>query len=292
MTLLRSMLFTPGNNMRMITKAGLLGADAVIFDLEDSVPMPDKETARLFVRDGIADAAACGVQVFVRINAFDTGLSHQDLEWVVGPGLNGIVLPKAQTGEDVTALSALLESMERRKNLAPGSPAIVPILESAKGVVNAYAIAAASPRVVAIAFGGVDFSRDMAVKPTKDGVELFYPRAQIAVSARAAGVWSIDTPCISVNDPAQLKADAQTAKRLGFRGKLLIHPLQVGPVNEVFSPDTADVAYARKIVEAFDEAQKQGQGAISFEGKMVDVANYRQAKDLLDAARAIAKQPA
>jgi citrate lyase subunit beta/citryl-CoA lyase len=287
MALLRSLLFTPGNNMRMIAKSGERHADAVILDLEDSVPMPDKETARLFVRDTLEEVAAGGSMVFVRINALGTGLSADDLDWIVRPGLGGIVLPKAESADDVASLSGQLDVLERQRDLKGGCVIIVPILETAKGIMNAYAVASASPRVAALALGGVDFSRDMGVELTKEGTELFYPRAHIAIAARAAEILAIDTPCIAARDSAQLAAESAAARQLGFRGKLLIHPSQVAPVNKAFSPPQADVAQARKIVAAFDEAQKLGQGAISLDGKMIDVANYRQAKDLIDAAEAV-----
>jgi len=288
--LLRSLLFTPGNNMRRIVKAGTLRTDAVILDLEDSVPLADKETGRLFVRDSLHEVGRLGSAVFVRINAPGTGLAEDDLDWVVQPGLHGIVLPKSESAEDVAALVAQLEWRERDRSLDSGTLAIIPILESAKGIVNAYTIAMASPRVAAVALGGVDFSRDMGVDLTPEGRELWYARAQVAVAARAAGVLAIDTPCIDVNNREQLTNESRAARQLGFRGKLLIHPTQIGPVHEVFSPAEDDVAYARKVVEAFEQAQQQGQGAISLDGKMIDVANYRQAKDLLASAEAITRK--
>jgi citrate lyase subunit beta/citryl-CoA lyase len=286
MMLLRSLLFTPGNNLRMIAKAGALRADAVILDLEDSVPPDDKETARLFVRDSIRETARRGSRVFVRINAPATGLSREDLEWAVQPGLDGIMLPKSESAEDVISLSAELAKKEAERGLEKGSLAIVPLLESARGVVNAAAVAAASPRIAAVAFGGVDFSRDMGLNLTKEGTELLVPRANIAIAARAAGVLSIDTPCIDVNDPGRLAAEARAARGLGFRGKLLIHPSQVGLANEAFSPTAEEVATARRVVEAFEKARAAGSGAISLDGKMIDQANYRQAKDCLAWAEA------
>ncbi len=294
MMLLRSMLFTPGNNMRMITKAGARGADAVILDLEDSVPVPDKETARLFVRDAMGDIGRHGSRVFVRVNAPETGLCEADLAWVVREGLDGIILPKAENRSDVVALSDRLDGLEAEteRGLASGSIAIVPLLESAKGIVNAHAVASASPRVAALAFGGVDFCRDMGIDRTDEGTELLYARAHVAISARAVGIFAVDTPCLATRDRERLLADARAARGLGFRGKLLIHPSQVDPVNEVFSPPQAGVARAREIVAAFEEAREQGAGAISLDGKMIDEANYRQAVDLLATAEIIATREA
>jgi len=288
MIVLRTMLFTPGNNMRMIAKSGDRGADAVILDLEDSVPIPDKETGRLFVRDALADVAAGGSQVYVRINALSTGLADDDLAWIVRPGLSGIVQPKAERASDVTDLCARLDALESEHGVNAGTVRVVPLIETALGVENAGDIAGASERVVAVAFGGVDFSRDMGVELTPQGAELAYPRARIAVAARASGVLAIDTPCLQVRDDDRLTADTRAARQLGFRGKLLIHPSQVDTVNELLSPSDNDVAYARKVVDAFEAARAKGLGAISLDGKMIDVANFQQAKDVLAAADAIA----
>jgi len=288
MMLLRSMLFTPGNNMRMISKAGARGADAVILDLEDSVPVSDKETARLFVRDALGDVGGGGSRVFCRVNAPDTGLFEEDLAWVVRTGLRGIMLPKAENATGVARLSSLLETLEKEHALEAGSVAIMPLIESAKGIMGAAEVASASPRVVALAFGGVDFCRDMGIEPTESGIELQYPRAAVAIAARAAGVISIDTPCIAARDRERLVAESRAARGLGFGGKLLIHPSQVEPVNEAFSPSETDLERARLIVAAFEKAREQGAGAISLDGKMVDEANYTQAVDLIAAADEIA----
>ena len=288
MIVLRSLLFTPGNNMRMISKAGGRGADAVILDLEDSVPMSDKETARLFVRDSLEETGRGGSSVFCRVNSLDTGLLDDDLAWVVRKGLAGVMLPKAEGAEGVAELASRLDALEKEHGLETGSVAIVPLLESAKGILNASEVASASPRVAALAFGGVDFCRDMGIEPTREQVELFHPRARIAIAARAAGVASVDTPCIDARDRERLAAEARTARGLGFGGKLLIHPSQVAPVNEAFSPSEADVERARRIASAFEEARAAGKGAISVDGKMVDEANYRQAADLVRSAEEIA----
>lgn len=290
MMLLRSMLFTPGNNMRMIHKAGTLGADAIILDLEDAVPLAEKETARIFVKDSIQQVAAGGVQVFVRTNALTTGLAEEDLNWTVQAGLDGIVLPKAESKDDVLEMEGLMAALEKERELKPGGLVIVPTLESARGVVNAYEIATASRRVVAVAFGAVDFTRDMGVHLSKEGTELFYARSRIAIAARAAGVQAIDTPWIDIADEEGLIQEAKTARQLGFRGKLLIHPAQIEPVNQVFSPSADEVEYARKVVEAFKEAEAKGLGAISLEGKMIDIANFRQAEELIAWAEAIAQK--
>lgn len=284
------MLFTPGNNLRMIYKAGTLGADAIILDLEDAVPMAEKETARIFVRDSIEQVAAGGSQVFVRTNAFTTGLAEEDLNWTVQAGLDGVVLPKVESREEVLEAERLIAALEKERGLEADSLVLVLTLESARGVVNAYEIATASKRTVALAFGALDFTRDMGTSVSREGTELFYARSRIAIVARAAEIQAIDTPWIDIADQEGLVQEAKAARQLGFRGKLLIHPSQIEPVNRVFSPSEDEIEYARKVVRAFKEAEAEGVGAISLEGKMVDIANFRQAEQLIAWAEAIAQK--
>lgn len=289
MRLLRTMLFTPGTNMRMIQKAGTLEADAIILDLEDAVPMADKETARIFVRDSIGDLSVKGPDVLVRVNALITGLAEEDLEWVVQKGLVGTVVPKVESKDDLVKVARLMDQQEK-KGIEPGSLALVPILETAGGVLNAYEIATASQRVIAVAFGAIDFARDMGISLSREGTELLYARSRVAMSARAAGVQAIDTPWIDIADKEGLVQEAKMARQLGFRGKLLIHPSQIEPINRVFSPSESEVEYAKKVVEAFQRAEARGLGAISLEGKMIDIANFRQAEEVLSLAEAIAQR--
>ncbi len=290
MRLLRTILFVPGNQMRMIRKAGTLGADAIILDLEDAVPMAEKETARMFVRDAIGDLSMSSADVFVRVNALTTGLTRQDIETVIQKGLVGIVLPKVESKDDVFEISRFMRREEKIKGIEPGSLALIPILETAKGVLNAQGIATANGRVVAIAFGAIDFARDMGIVLSREGRELLYARSLVATSARAAGVQAVDTPWIDIADKDGLAREASAGRQLGFRGKLLIHPSQIEPVKLVFSPSKSEVEYAEKVTKAFQGAQAQGLGAISIEGRMIDIASFRQAEELLSLVEAIAER--
>ena len=281
MRLLRSMLFTPGNNARMIQKAGALSADAVILDLEDAVPMAEKEAARALVRDSLPALNSAGSAVFVRVNSLATGLTYLDLGSAVQPGVVGILLPKTESRQNVEDCVRAMAALEVERGLPPASLALIPQLESAKGVLNAREISSASPRIIALAFGALDFARDMGTSPSLEGTETFYARAHLAVAARAAEVQAVDSPWIDFRDTEGLIRDAQAAKRLGFRGKLLIHPAQIEPVTAVFSPSPAEVAYAKRVVEAFLEAESRGLGAVSLDGRMIDAANARQAQDVL-----------
>jgi len=285
---LRSMLFTPGNNARMIHKAAMLDADAVILDLEDAVPIAEKDAARILVKDSVERVGAEGTQVFVRTNALSTGLTAEDLRWAVQPGLAGIVLPKTESAEHVLEAVKWIEAFEVEAGIDRGTVVLMPLLETARGVLNAREIAAASERIVAIAFGAVDFTRDMRTTLSTEATELFYAQSHIALVARAFSVQAIDSPCINVRDRDELLRETKRARQLGYLGKLLIHPNQIEPVNEAFSPSEAEMAHAERVVDAFREAEARGLGAISLDGTMVDVANAQQAKELLSWAQAIA----
>ena len=279
--LLRSVLFVPGNNMRMIYKATTLNADAYILDLEDAVPMMDKETGRIFVRDSIEMLKEAGQTIFVRVNGLRTGLTFEDLRYAVQPGLDGIVIPKCEGKGDVRAVERALAELEQERGMEAGAVKIMPLIETTRGLLSAAEIASASERIVALGFGAVDFTRELGTSPSKEGIEILYARSHLAVVARAHGLQAIDSPWLDIMDMDGLKADAQMAKRLGFNGKMLIHPKQIEPVNSVFTPSDEEVALARRIVEEFEEAKARGVGAISLDGMMVDEANYKQAKALL-----------
>ena len=296
MMVLRSLLFVPGNNMRMITKATTLSADAIVFDLEDAVPLPDKETARIMIRDSIAPMKSIGSYVFVRINALTTGLTDEDLKSVVIDGLDGLLVPKAESESDVLEVSRMLEAKEKDRGLEVGSVRLIPLAETAKGIVNAYEIASASERVVALAFGAGDYYRDLGrstASISPEQTEFLYARSQTVVSSRAAGVQSLDTVFFGLlTDMEVFTKEALLALQIGFTGKFLIHPTQIEVTNKIFSPAPDEVDYARKVVEAFEEAQSRGLGAVSLAGKMIDIMSYRQAKDLVNFADIIAEKEA
>jgi citrate lyase subunit beta/citryl-CoA lyase len=287
MTLLRSMLFTPGNNEPMMRKTGTLGADAVILDLEDAVPMAEKGTARDLIRDSARRVAAGGSRVFVRINALSTGLAADDLRATFQSSLAGVVLPKTEAADDVIQVSDWMSGLERMQGLASESLALIPLLETSRGILAAKDIVTASSRIIAVAFGALDFSRDMGISLSKEGQEILYAMSHVALVARAAGVTAIDSPCVEFRDLDQLQREAQRARRLGFRGKLLIHPCQIGWVHRIFSPSDEQLAYAQRVKEAFECAEARGRGAVSLDGTMIDTATLRQAEEVLSWAEAI-----
>jgi citrate lyase subunit beta/citryl-CoA lyase len=284
------MLFVPGNSMRRIYKAGKLEVDAVILDLEDAVPLSDKETARIFVRDSIGMLGMGGADVFVRVNALSTGLTEEDLWFTVQEGLTGVVLPKCESKGDVSRLEDTISKLEAERGIEIGSVALLPLIETPRGLINAYEIATSSSRIIALGFGAVDFTRELGTRTTPEGVETLYARSHLVISATAAGIQAIDTPWVDLMDMEGLIRDARLARQLGFRGKMAIHPRQIRPLNEIFTPSDEEIRFARLVVEEFEKAQAAGRGAISVEGTMIDLAGYKKAKELLSLIDAIERK--
>lgn len=285
---LRTLLFVPGNRSNFIEKARTLPADVLCLDLEDSVPFAEKAAARELVKGCLEGLALKGQKVYVRINSGSTGLHRDDLEAVVSKSLDGISVGKAESADEMKELDVLIGMLERTRNLEVGRIKIIPWVETAMGVTRAYEIARATRRIVGIAFGAEDFCLSMGIERTKEATEQFYARAAVAIAARAADVLALDTPYGDFRDEEGLIKDAKAAKQLGFKGKFCIHPSQVEPVNRFFGPSPEEVAYARKVVEAFDAAVAQGFASTSVDGKMIDIPVAERAKKLIALAEAIA----
>lgn len=280
MTLLRCLLFVPGVDRKKIDKAFSLGADAVILDLEDAVAPGEKERARTVVREVFQSSGL--PPVFVRINGAETRHVLKDLQAVICAGPAGIMLAKAETADEVRKVSWLMGLLEEEEGLSRGSTELVPFIESARGIENAGAIASACPRVKKLAFGGNDYTADIWTSYSGDGTELFYARAKLVNASRAAGIQPpLDTVCPLIKDTETLRKDAARAKKIGFQGKLVIHPAQVEPVMTVFSPTVDELAEAQKIVAAFDEAQAAGSGVLKLDGQMVEAPIAARAKQIL-----------
>ena len=280
----RSLLFVPGNREDMLGKVGGLPADALVPDLEDSVPYAEKEHAREIVGRVVKTLAQRGQAVIPRINSIDTGLAIDDMAAVVCAEVYGISVGKVESPWDVTQISSALETLERKSGLAVGHTKLLLWLEGAKAIVLAYEIAKASPRTVAVGFGAEDYTNDMGVQRTETGEEVLFPRASVAVAARAADVLALDTPYVNFRDIEGLQRDAEQGLRLGFKGKFAIHPSQLETINATFSPSPEDVEYARRVIEASDEAEARGSGATSLDGKMIDAPIVKRARYLLAVA--------
>jgi len=266
----RSMLFLPGNNPNMLINGNCLGADSVIFDLEDAVSPAEKDAARVLVRNTMRYMDFRGCEIIVRINSIDTPYWKHDLEQILPykPGL--ILLPKTGTAQDILEADAYMTQLEEKLGFEKNTVGLMALIETALGVENAFAIASASPRVKALFLGAEDLTADLRCKRTKEGQEIFYARTRLVVAARAAGVEVYDTPFTDVNDDEGIYVDAQKAKALGFTGKASISPRHVDTINAVFSPTQADVNYAYEVMDAIALAKELGKGAIALHGKMID----------------------
>ena len=283
----RSMLFLPGNNPNMMINGADLGADSIILDLEDAVSPDEKDTARFLVRNAIADMGFAGVEITVRINSIDTAYWKQDLEAIVPLRPDLIMIPKSGTANDILTVDKYIEGIEERCGMERGAVRLIPLIETALGVENAYAIASACPRVAAIFLGGEDLTADLRCKRTKAGNEIDYARKRLVVAARAAGVDVYDTPFTDVNDDEGIIVDAEYAKSLGFTGKSAIAPRHVKAINAVFSPTMKDIEYAKMVFEAIRRGKEQGKGAVSLLGKMIDKPIVERARQTLEAAKAL-----
>jgi citrate lyase subunit beta/citryl-CoA lyase len=284
MTRFRSLLFVPGNRANMLEKAMGLTPDVLVPDLEDSVPLGEKDSARNTVMSLLPMLAEAATIVMPRVNAMDTGLMEDDLAAVVGPHIYGVTVGKVGGAGEVRRIASMVEKVELEAGLEAGAIKLVPWVETARGVVHAYEICSASPRVVAVAFGAEDYTNDMAIERTEDGAELAYPRSAVCVAARAAGVQALDTPYVAFRDSEGLRRDALIARRLGFGGKFAIHPSQIDIINDAFAPTEAEIEHARRVVAAFEEAESSGSGSTSLDGKMIDVPVVRRARSLLELA--------
>jgi citrate lyase subunit beta/citryl-CoA lyase len=271
-----------------MTKAMESGADAVILDLEDSVPLADKAAARALVAKTIDDAAGRGggQAIWVRVNAVATEFLDDDLQAMVRPGLDVILLPKAETIDDVQRTAAAIERHETAHKMTAGGVAIVPMIESALGVRNCFDLIKASPRVAATCFGSArdgDLQTDLGCAWSIEGTELLYARAKVLLDTRAAGSQLIpfDGVFSDLSDEAGLIADSKLSARLGYVGRTIIHPKQIAPVRQAYAVPESEVAYYRKVVAEFEAAEKAGSAAITVDGKLVDYAMFQRAKRVL-----------
>lgn len=286
---LRTALFAPGNRQDRVEKALNLDADAVIIDLEDAVPIAEKESSRPMVRDVLNKYP--GKRMYVRINALTTPFAEEDLEAVVSKNLKGIMLPKVESPDDIFEIDRLISKVEAKAGLQFGILEVIPICETAKGLEEAYHIASARPehhRILTIAFGAADYTLDLGISLTREGKELEYPRSRLPVACRAGRIMPpLDTPwMIDLKDIDGLIADAKKAKAYGFMGKIVIHPNQIQPCHDVFTPSEDEINYAKKVIEAFEEAEKAGKAAIQLEGKFIDYPVVEKLRRVLELAQA------
>lgn len=281
--LLRSLLFVPGNRPNMLDKALGFKPDALVPDMEDSIPDGEKDNAREIIKAHLEKLYQTGIPIIPRVNALETGLAEADLAAVVGPYITGISIGKIYTPADIHQLDEIITVLEQRSGIEEGSIKLVPWIETALSIVHCYDICAASPRIIGVAFGAEDFTHDMGIERTQDQRNVEFARNQMVIAARAAGVLALDVPFFSFKDQAALKADAESAKELGFKGKFAIHPAQVDTITETFKPSVSQIAQAKRVVEAYEEAERHGRGSTSLDGEVVDVPVVKRAYALLAA---------
>ena len=281
MKLCRSWMFVPGHVAKMVQKSSVVPADGTMLDIEDGVLPAFKAQARQVIAQEVPEMAETGQTRFVRVNAIAQVEFKLDLDSVVGLNVAGVVLPKVESAGQVIDAAAELETLERARGVSRRLR-IVAAIESARGVIAASSIATASERMVGLMLGAEDLARDMGLPAQRvaEAHELIYARSALVMAATAARIQSIDQVWPNLSDTDGLCRDAMQARRLGFTGKAIIHPSQIESVNAAFSPTSADIDFARRVIAAFDEAEEKGLGAVSFGGQLLD-------KPIVDRARAV-----
>jgi citrate lyase subunit beta/citryl-CoA lyase len=280
---MRSVLYVPSNNQKMVSKAPTIACDVLTLDLEDSVPPAEKPKGREMIQQYLKDGREKQVapNLYVRVNNWETQMTNDDLEAIVHPGLNGVCLAKCGDAENVKRLDWKLEELEQRKGMEVGSLAIQLLIETAKGVMNAYPAACASPRVDSLIFGAVDFAKDMRVTLTSEGQEQLYARYHTAIAARAAGCVAIDCPFVELEVEA-FKKSTREGRQMGYEGRMLIHPSQIEPSHKIYTPSAEDVEWAEGVKKVFEEEGiAKGTAAVTYKGKMVDTPVYENAMQIL-----------
>lgn len=288
MSVYRSFLFAPGNHPRRVEKALTLDADGVILDLEDACPIAEKKATRPVVVAALQKPRRC--LGYVRVNAMTTEFGYGDMVSVVKPGVDGIIVPKVETVDEIKAADWLVHQLERDSGLKPGSVDIIPIIETARGLANVGAIAAAGTRVRRLSFGAGDFTLDMNIEWSREEDELLPYRNAVVLASRAGGIDPpLDTVWVDIKDVEGFTKSVRTIKRLGFQGKMCIYPDQVPVVNEILAPSAADAEWAHRVVAAFKEAEKAGSASIQLDGKFIDYPIVYRAERVLEMHERISK---
>ncbi|EOT4862533.1 TPA: citrate (pro-3S)-lyase subunit beta [Streptococcus pyogenes] len=281
----RTMMFVPGANAAMLRDAPLFGADSIMFDLEDSVSLKEKDTSRALVHFALKTFDYSSVETVVRVNGLDS-CGVLDIEAVVLAGVNVIRLPKTETAQDIVDVEAVIERVERENGIEVGRTRMMAAIESAEGVLNAREIAKASKRLIGIALGAEDYVTNMKTRRYPDGQELFFARSMILHAARAAGIAAIDTVYSDVNNTEGFQNEVRMIKQLGFDGKSVINPRQIPLVNEIYTPTKKEIDHAKQVIWAIREAESKGSGVISLNGKMVDKPIVERAERVIALATA------
>jgi citrate lyase subunit beta / citryl-CoA lyase len=280
----RTMLFIPGGNEKMLTKALGLDVDSLIIDLEDSVALEKKAFSREAAAEALIALDFGEKEKVVRINSLSTEYGRPDMEVVVKGKPDTLLFPKVSRSEDVIGYDKMLTEIEKKENLIPGRIGLMALIETPLGVVNIDAIALASPRMNGLLFGAADYTRETRGRITKDRPELYYPMIRLLLAARVAGIMAIDTPYFDVKDSEGLERHAQQAKDMGYDGKAVIHPSQVEVVNRIFTPSEGEIGYAKRVLEAFEKTKAEGRGATQLDGQLIENVHVAMAQHILKIA--------
>jgi citrate lyase subunit beta/citryl-CoA lyase len=284
MTLLRSLLFIPGNKANMLEKAFSCTADAIVPDMEDSVPDAEKLNARDLIAEFLPRLRATGRFVCPRINALDTGLTEAELSAIVGPDVDAVSIGKIQTPTDISILSQMIGALEQARGIEVGTIRLIPWIETARAILDCHAICIASRRIIAVAFGAEDFTNDMGIGHTVDESNLAFARSSVCIAARAAGVLALDTPYFRFRDLDGLHDHSHESRNTGFKGRFAIHPAQTDTINACFAPSADEIRQAKRIVAAYEDAERHGRASTSLDGVVIDVPVVKRARSLLQAA--------
>ncbi len=277
----RSMLFVPGANAAMLSTSFVYRPDSFMFDLEDSVALREKDSARMLVYQALQHPMYKDAETIVRVNPLDTEFGPLDLQAVVRGGAKGVRMPKTECAKDVKDMAEEITKIEKDCGRAVGSTMMLAAIESAEGVLNAREIAKASPRLMGIALGAEDYVRDLRTKRSRDGMELLFARSSILQAARSVGISAFDTVFSDANDEEGFLHEAEHIKGLGFDGKSLINPRQIELIHHVYAPTQSEVDHAKAVIEAAEDAEAKGLGVVSLNGKMVDVPIIERARLVL-----------
>ncbi|WEV57594.1 citrate (pro-3S)-lyase subunit beta [Ligilactobacillus acidipiscis] len=282
----RTMMFVPGNNPAMVKDAGIYGADSIMFDLEDAVSMNEKDSARALVYQALQTVDYGDAELVVRINGLDTPYCDNDIKAMVKAQIDVIRLPKVESAEMMKNLEKKVIAAEKEFDVPVGSIHLMAAIESAKGVLNAPQIAAASERMIGLALSAEDYTTDMKTHRYPDGSELEFARNVVLHSARAAGIAAFDTVFTNMDDTEGFYRETRHIHQLGFDGKSLVNPRQIAMVNKVYEPTKAEVENALNVIDAIEEAKKKGSGVISMNGQMVDRPVVLRAQRIMMLAKA------
>ncbi|WP_018651063.1 citrate (pro-3S)-lyase subunit beta [Actinobacillus capsulatus] len=281
----RSMLFVPGSNAAMISNTFIYKPDSIMFDLEDAVALKEKDSARILVAHALQHPLYQEIETVVRVNPLDSEFGLADLNAVVRAGVNVVRMPKTETAQDVVEMDKAITEIEKACGREVGSTLMLAAIESPLGITQANQIATASNRLIGIALGAEDYVRNLKTERSPEGIELLFARCSILQAARAAGIQAFDTVYSNANNEEGFLAEAALIKQLGFDGKSLVNPRQIELLHNLFAPTQKDVDQAKRIIEAAEEAERNGLGVVSLNGKMIDAPIIDRAKLVLERAK-------